>query len=155
RGAIASFALAPVFLVASFFIPTQHRHIQAATPDVLYLEAVGGLIRTQLGFTDQSHQLRPKVRQSLPVFLLNPKPPAAGRPNVVFLILESVRADAVCIEHGGTCRKTPYTDAAAPNRFPLIQMRSLDSSTAISLAVLWEGVGPEESREVLHTWPVV
>ena len=95
------------------------------------------------------------MRQSLPVVLEGPKQAGAGRPNVVFLILESVRADAVCIEHEGKCRKTPYTDAAAPNRFPFIQMRSLDSSTAISLAVLWEGVGPEESREVLHTWPVV
>jgi arylsulfatase A-like enzyme len=34
-------------------------------------------------------------------------------------------------------------------------MRSLDSSTAISLAVLWSGVGPTESREVLHTWPLL
>jgi arylsulfatase A-like enzyme len=122
---------------------------------VLYLEAIGGLIRTQLGFTDQSHQLRPKVRQSLPVVLSKPAPAAARRPNVVFVILESVRADAVCIEHDADCRRTKYTDAAAPNRFPLTQMRSLASSTAISLAVLWEGVGPEEPREVLHTWPVL
>jgi membrane-anchored protein YejM (alkaline phosphatase superfamily) len=34
-------------------------------------------------------------------------------------------------------------------------MRSLDSTTAISLAVLWSGVAPHESREVLHTWPLL
>jgi glucan phosphoethanolaminetransferase (alkaline phosphatase superfamily) len=34
-------------------------------------------------------------------------------------------------------------------------MRALDSSTAISLAVLWSGVGPHEDRETLHTWPLI
>jgi glucan phosphoethanolaminetransferase (alkaline phosphatase superfamily) len=154
RRALVASALSPVFLVAAFFVPTQHRQLQASTPDVLYLEAVGGLIRTQLGFTDQSKQLRPRARDSLPV-VLTTKPDRNARPNVLFLILESVRADAVCIEHSGDCRKTPYTDAAVPNRFPLLEMRSLDSSTAISLAVLWSGVGPNESREVLHTWPLL
>jgi arylsulfatase A-like enzyme len=145
---------APLLLVGSFFVPTQHRHLQAATPDVLYLEAIGGLIRTQLGFTDQSRQLRPMARSSLPVAFANP-PPKATRPNVLFVILESVRADAVCIEPEEDCRRTPFTDAVAPNRFPLLQMRSLDSSTAISLAVLWSGVNPTEPRSVLHTWPLI
>ncbi len=154
RPAVVTAALAPVFLVASFFIPTQHRHIQAATPDVLYLEAIGGLIRTQLGFTDQSRQLRPKVRHSLPVVLANPRR-TGPRPNILFVILESVRADAVCIEPEEHCRRTPYSDALVPDRFPLLQMRSLDSCTAISLAVLWSGVGPNEPREVLHTWPLI
>ncbi len=31
----------------------------------------------------------------------------------------------------------------------------MESCTAISLAVLWSGVGPQESREVLHTWPLL
>jgi len=154
RASVAGF-VAPLLLMGSFFVPTQHRHIQAATPDVLYLEAVGGLIRTQLGFTDQSHQLRPRTRQSLPVVLSRPPSAAERRPNVVFVILESVRADAVCIEHGADCQRTPYSDARVPDRYPLTQMRSLDSSTAISLAVLWTGVGPNESRDVLHTWPLV
>src|SRR5690606_41718233 len=45
-GRIASI-LAPLALIASFFIPTQHRHLQASTPDMFYLHAVGGSIRTQ------------------------------------------------------------------------------------------------------------
>jgi glucan phosphoethanolaminetransferase (alkaline phosphatase superfamily) len=155
RPALLAAVFAPVLLVASFFIPTQHRHVQAATPDVLYLEAVGGVIRTQLGFTDQSRQLRPMARSSLPVVLTAPRAPGARRPNVLFVILESVRADAVCIEPEKDCRRTPYTDAAVPERFPLLQMRSLASSTAISLAVMWSGVGPAEPREVLHTWPLL
>ncbi len=145
--------LAPVFLIASFFIPTQHRHMQAATPDVLYLHAVGGLIRTQLGMTDQSNQMRPRVRNSLPVPKLDEKPPLPR--NVLFVILESVRADATCIEHDPDCQRTGFTNALFPHRFPFTQMRSMDSCTAVSLAVLWAGIGPQESREVLHTWPLL
>jgi glucan phosphoethanolaminetransferase (alkaline phosphatase superfamily) len=145
---------APVALVASLFVPTQHRHAQAATPDMLYMEAAGGLLRTQLGLTDESSKLRPRARASLPVTLKNAGT-VTRKPNIVLFILESVRADAVCIAPGTDCKRTPYSDRVVPNRYPLLQMRSLDSSTAISLAVLWAGVGPEESREVLHTWPLV
>jgi glucan phosphoethanolaminetransferase (alkaline phosphatase superfamily) len=153
RPAKVSAWLAPVFVIATFFIPTQHRHIQAATPDVLYLHAVGGLIRTQVGLTDQSNQLRPRVRNSLPVPKLDPKPFA--KRNVLFIILESVRSDAACIEYEPDCLRTGFTNRLLPNRFGFNQMRSLDSCTAVSLAVLWAGVGPHESRDVLHTWPLI
>ena len=148
---IAAYA-APVFLVAALFIPTQHRHVQASTPDMLYLHSTGGLLRTQLGFTDESRKLRPKPRHSLPVVLATP---AEKKPNVVFFILESVRADAVCIAPEHDCKRTPFSDRVVPERYPLLQMRSLDSTTAISLAVLWSGVAPNEPREVLHTWPLL
>ena len=147
------FLLFALALVSSFFIPTQHRHVQASTPDVLYLHAVGGLVRTQLGMTDQSHQLRPRARESLPVRIEHPPGDAAR--NVLYVILESVRADAVCTAPEPGCELTPYTDRLTPRRFPLLQMRSLASCTAISLAVLWSGVGPTESRETLHTWPLI
>ena len=145
--------LAPLALVGAFFIPTQHRHIQASLPDMLYLHAVGGLIRTQLGFTEQSNQMRPRVRESLPVKPIRSKPPKPR--NVLFVILESVRADATCLEHDPSCRRTEETNRLTPNRFAFNQMRSQASSTAISLAVLWAGVAPNESRDVLHTWPLI
>ncbi|HVJ20016.1 MAG TPA: sulfatase-like hydrolase/transferase, partial [Polyangiaceae bacterium] len=145
--------LAPLALIAAFFIPTQHRHVQAATPDMLYLHAVGGLVRTQLGLTDQSNQLRPRARQSLPV---PPLQRAAVPPrNVLFVILESVRAKAACIEHDPACDRTEATNLLFPERHAFNQMRSMDSCTAVSLAVLWSGVYPTESREVLHTWPLI
>ena len=145
--------LAPAVLVASFFVPTQHRHAQASTPDVLYLNAVGGLIRTQLGLTEQSDQVRPRQRESLPVPTLTRAdvPPR----NVVFVILESVRADSVCVESDPDCQKTAATNRLFPDRYPLLQMRSMASCTAISLAVLWSGLLPTESRDNLHTWPLI
>ena len=145
--------LAPLLLVGSFFIPTQHRHIQASTPDVLYLHAVGGLIRTQLGLTDQSNQMRPRARESLPV---PPLSVAKGpQRNVIYVLLESVRADATCIEYDPECQRTGATNRLMPERFGFNQMRSMASCTAISLAVTWSGLAPNEDRDMLHTWPLV
>lgn len=154
RPALVVGALAPLFLVGSFFVPTQHRHLQASTPDVLYLNAVGGLIRTQLGLTDQSNQLRPRARESLPVPALT-RDPALPPRNVVFVILESVRADSACSEYEPGCNRTGLTNELFPNRFGFREMRSMDSCTAISLAVLWSGLLPTESRDALHTWPLL
>ena len=145
--------LALLLLVGSFFIPTQYRSEQASTPDTLYLNAIGGLLRTQLGFTDQSHQLRPRARESLPVPPLTRAP--VPKRNVLFVILESVRADTTCIAHDPSCKRTEATNNLLPERFPFTQMRSMDSCTAISLAVLWSGVRPIESRDTLHEWPLV
>jgi glucan phosphoethanolaminetransferase (alkaline phosphatase superfamily) len=146
--------VAPLVLVATFFIPSQHRHVQASTPDVLYLNAVGGLLRTQLGFTEQSNQVRPRLRESLPVPPLTRAPGTPER-NIVFVILESVRASATCQEPGGDCERTELTHRGFPQRISFQRMRSMDSCTAISLAVLWSGLYPTESRDRLHTWPLI
>ena len=145
--------LAPILIVATFFIPAQHRHLQAAPPDVLYLNAVGGLLETQFGFTEQSNQMRPRARQSMPLAPLHLA--ATPQRNVLFVILESVRADATCIGYEPGCRRTEATNQLFPNRIGLSQMRSMDSTTAVSLAVLWSGLGPTESRDNLHTWPLI
>jgi glucan phosphoethanolaminetransferase (alkaline phosphatase superfamily) len=146
-------AIAPAALIAALFIPTQHRHLQAATPDVLYLHAVGGLVRTQFGLTDQSNQIRPRARESLPVPALVSQ---VDKPrNVIFVILESVRADATCIDYDPECRRTAATNRLFPERFGFSQMRSMASTTAVSLAVLWGGLLPNEDRETLHTWPLL
>ncbi|HKO52215.1 MAG TPA: sulfatase-like hydrolase/transferase [Polyangiaceae bacterium] len=145
--------LAPALVAASFVIPAQHRHLQAAPPDVLYLNAVGGLLATQLGFSEQANQMRPRARESLPVPAL--KRAATPKRNVLFVILESVRADATCIGYEPECRRTEATNRLFPERFAFPQMRSMDSTTAVSLAVLWSGLSPVESRENLHTWPLI
>jgi glucan phosphoethanolaminetransferase (alkaline phosphatase superfamily) len=147
------FVLAPSLLVASLFIPTQHRQYQACTPDILYFNAVGGVLRTTLGFTEQSGQVRPMARHSLPVPPLAPHP---ARPrNVLLVLLESVRADATCVDYDPNCRRTELTNRLFPDRIGLNQLRALDSSTAITLAVLWSGLQPTEPRERLHTQPLI
>ncbi|MCH2109817.1 MAG: sulfatase-like hydrolase/transferase, partial [Polyangiaceae bacterium] len=154
-GRWTGWALPPI-LLGALFLPTQHRHQQASTPDTLYLHAMGGMLRTQLGLSKESHQLRPRLRDSLPVASTSAQLPAGvARRNVVFVILESVRKDATCNEYAPSCRKTEATNQLFPDRYPLNQLRALDSSTAISLAVLWSGVGPHEDRDTLHEWPLV
>ncbi|MCA9627789.1 MAG: sulfatase-like hydrolase/transferase [Myxococcales bacterium] len=153
RPARVAGVLAPLLLIGAFFIPVQHRHLQAATPDTLYLNAVGGLLRTQMGLTDQSHQMRPRVRESLPVPPL--KSQAETPRNVVFILLESVRWDATCNAYEPGCEKTGFTNKLVPERYHFDKMRSMDSCTAISLAVTWSGLQPIEDRDTLHTWPLI
>lgn len=146
-------AVVPVALVCVCLIPLKHRQIQAATPDVLYMNAVGGLVRTQLGLTEQAGQVRPRARESRPVPKTQAKPTHPR--NVLLVQLESVRAEATCVGFTEDCVRTSKTNRLLPNRFPLRQMRSLASSTAISSAVLWGGMLPSDSRETLHTFPLI
>jgi glucan phosphoethanolaminetransferase (alkaline phosphatase superfamily) len=145
--------LAVLAMVAGSVVPVRHRQIQASTPDILYLNAFGGLIRTQFGLTEQAGQVRPRTRESLPVPRLQAKPSVPR--NVILIQLESVRADATCVGYGPNCHRTETTNKLFPNRFPLRQLRALASSTAICSAALWGGLLPTESREILHTWPLL
>lgn len=152
-GSRISVALSPGLLVAALFVPTQHRQHQASTPDVLFWNALGGLVRVATGVGAPADRLDPMARQSLPV-----PPLVVGRApanNVVLVLLESVRADATCIEHDPGCRKTEYTNRLLPGRVGLSQLRALDSTTAITLAVLWSGLPPTASRERLRTQPLL
>jgi arylsulfatase A-like enzyme len=79
----------------------------------------------------------------------------AARRNVIFVITESVRASSVCLEHKDDCKWTPFSNAAVPGRIPFMQMRALDSTTAISLAVMWSGIVPTESRAEIHSAPLL
>src|SRR5262249_45489296 len=50
---------------------------------------------------------------------------------------------------------TRFSNLAAPNRMPLLQLRSNASTTAISISNIWSGVRPTESRELLHSVPLL
>jgi glucan phosphoethanolaminetransferase (alkaline phosphatase superfamily) len=143
----------PVAIVLVFLIPCSYRRVQASTPDVVYFHAMGGLIKQLAGVRSQA-QVRPGLRTPprLPALAAHPSVP--GR-NVVFILTESVRFDASCSEPAGECPNAPETNAAAPGRSPLLQMRSSTSTTAIELAVLWSGLPPTSSREALHTAPLL
>jgi arylsulfatase A-like enzyme len=80
--------------------------------------------------------------------------PAVAR-NVLFVLTESVRFDAVCAGHEPNCVRSPFTDQAAAQRIPLLQMRSNSSTTAISFGVLLSGLRPTETRDAIHTAPLL
>jgi hypothetical protein len=107
-----------------------------APPDVLYLAAVGALARSKVTGHDIMTALPhlPGARSPRSVPALPP-----GKRSVILIVTESVRA----------------TDYGATHGVSLRQMRAVDSSTAISLAVLWSGLSPGDTREALHSAPLL
>jgi glucan phosphoethanolaminetransferase (alkaline phosphatase superfamily) len=122
-------------------------------PDMLYVEAVGEMYKTQLGLGKHSLMQRPGLRHSKDVPRLDAQP--ARQRNVVLVVLESVRNDATCSAFDPTCQTTPYTNALFPERIALPQLRALDSCTIVSMGVLYAGIAPNASRQDLHEWPLL
>jgi arylsulfatase A-like enzyme len=49
----------------------------------------------------------------------------------------------------------PFTNRLAPSRYPLLEMRSLSSTTAISVGVLWSGLLPTQMTDAIRTAPML
>lgn len=144
--------LAPIAVVAVFFIPTSYRRVQASTPDVIYFHALGGLMK-ELSGVRTTAQIRPGLRACPTLPAMDAAP--STRRNVILLLTESVRADMHCSAPAPQCPIAPLANRAVPSRLPLLQLRSNSSTTAIQLAVLWSGLEPVESRERLHSVPLL
>ena len=146
--------LVPPLLVATTQIPVSYRKYQATSPDLIYFHAMTSLVKEHLGITNDSPDLRVQRRNPERVPHLTARP---ARPrNVVLLLEESLRADVCCEEYDPNCPlANPHSNSAAPDRMPLLQMRSNASTTAISISNIWSGVRPHESRELLHSVPLM
>jgi glucan phosphoethanolaminetransferase (alkaline phosphatase superfamily) len=139
-------------LVLAFTSPDRGAE-QGQPPDAMYVSAMGQLARARWDHNETVERVHPGPRHPEPVPAFTARP---ARPrNVLLLITESVRAQSVCVEPTHDCKTTPFSNAAAPGRIPLTQMRALDSTTAISLAVMWGGLLPTASREKLHSAPII
>jgi len=142
----------PIAIVGVFLIPTSYRRLQASTPDMIYFHALGGLIKELTGVRTTA-QIRPGLRSCPPLPKIEARP--AVERNVILLLSESVRADCHCSAPTEVCPIAPRANAATPNRMPLEQLRSNSTTTAIQLAVLWSGRAPSDTREELHTAPLL
>jgi len=121
--------------------------------DALYINGMGQLARAVWDKNPCLARAHPGVRSPVPVPALVARP---ERPrNVLFVLTESVRAMSSCVAYDPDCRTTPFSNAAAKARLPLTQMRAVDSTTAISLGVMWSGISPAASRDALHSAPLV
>ena len=145
--------IAVIALVLSLFVSPHPAGEQGETPDVLYLSAMGQLARARWDHNECVERVHPGPRTPIPVPRMTAKP--ALRRDVLFVITESVRAMSTCVGYEKDCVWTPFSNAAAPNRLAFRQMRALDSTTAISLSIMWSGLLPTESREALHTAPLL
>jgi glucan phosphoethanolaminetransferase (alkaline phosphatase superfamily) len=147
RASVVAPALLPIALV----LPCSFRVVQAATPDVIWFHAMGGLA-AHLARGKPTH-VEPGVRRP-PYVPKVTSLPSAPR-NVLFILTESVRFDAVCAPHEADCKRSPFTDRRAPARIAFEQMRSNSSTTAISFGVLLSGLPPTETRSAIHTAPLL
>jgi len=145
--------LALVAAVLAAFISPERGAEQGQPPDIMYISAMGQLARARWDHNETVERVHPGPRTPQPVPALVAKP--ARKRNVVMLITESVRAQSVCVEYTEGCKTSPFSNEAVPDRIPLTQMRALDSTTAISLAIMWSGLLPIEKRAELHSAPLL
>lgn len=83
-------------------------------------------------------------------------PPVSGsRVNVLFILSESLRYDAYCNDPKGPCEVTPYVHRVMPERLSLDEMRSNDSFTIMSTAVVTTGLPILARRQELTKAPNV
>jgi glucan phosphoethanolaminetransferase (alkaline phosphatase superfamily) len=143
----------PLALVLVCFLPLRAGATQCAPPDLLFFNAFGELALVRLGLEAPLARGPAEKRTSSDLPPLASKPSAAR--NIAVILLESVRADATCRVPGGPCRETPYSDALTRERYPLLQLRALDSATLVSLGVLWTGLGPQEDERTVATHPLL
>jgi glucan phosphoethanolaminetransferase (alkaline phosphatase superfamily) len=152
-GSLMSLDLATcALLVAVFGVEPPGHSEQAASPDVLYLASIGSLAKARWQHDESVDRAHPGPRAPLPVSAISA---LRERRSLLFILTESVRATDTCSVPSPGCSTTPYTNTLLPARFGLSQMRALDSTTAVSLAVLWSGLPPTSSRRALHEAPLL
>jgi len=93
------------------------------------------------------------VRQTPRVPTLSARPPKAR--NILLVLTESVRFDSVCVEYRSDCRLTPFTNRVAEARLPLLETRSVSSTTAISVGVIWSGLLPTQMTDAIRSAPTL
>ncbi len=141
-------------LIAVVTVPVSYRVLQSTPPDMIYFHGLTATIKEHLDITHDSPDLRVMRRDPEPVPALTSKP--GRKRNVLLIIQESLRSDVTCIAYDPDCKEsTPFSNKAAPNRLPLMQMHAHDSTTAVSLSNILSGLLPTEPRELLHSVPLM
>jgi glucan phosphoethanolaminetransferase (alkaline phosphatase superfamily) len=152
RARMASDMAAWAMLVSVFFVDAAGGGEQAASPDILYLASMGHLALARWRHDDAVERAHPGPRTPAPIPRIASR---VARPSLLFVVTESVRGGDACSVPDPECATTPFTNTLLPSRFGFSQMRALDSTTAASLAVLWSGLAPTQSRRALHTAPLL
>lgn len=154
RAHAAALLLAPAALFAAWHVPASYAGPQATSPDVIYVNGLRGFVEAPRAEWWPRRWVRAARRTSPSLPKVTPRP--AARRNVLFVLQESERADVTCVDYDRECaRANRATNAAVPHRFGFEQMRSMDSSTFISTAVLLSGMQPVVSRETMYTTPTL
>jgi len=128
----------------------------AASPDTLALGALGrfALERPTRFRAPDSKWHRDVMPDRVPPTMPRVERRGPAR-NVLLVITESVRADAICIGHGADCPRNPFSNAVVPDRLPLERMRAVDSFTQLSFGVILTGLPVDASRTRWLTAPIL
>lgn len=127
----------------------ESRSLQAAPPDTCFLHSAVTALRMRV------------TRASAPakgVSLRTPAPlpplvAAEHRPNVVVVLTESVRADAICSQPVGC--KSRFLEDVAADRLALGKLTSQASGTFTACMMLWTGLPPDVDFATAHRAPVL
>lgn len=126
------------------------RFLQAALPDDCF--AHGFVHAVRVGVTGKG-----TTRRGISLRTPAPLPPlesARARPNVVLIITESVRADALCSDPPPMC-KGSYLDHVAADRIPLGKLTTPSSGTFGACMLLWTGLPVTANVNAAHSAPVL
>jgi hypothetical protein len=151
--------LVPAVLVAMSQVPASFRLWQSTTPDIIYFHGLHSELRERFVKIVDAPDLR--VQRRSPETLPSVRPEGEPR-NVLFILQESLRGDISCTEYTPDALAasppkcaTPFSNAAAPFRYPLRQMRANASTTAISISNLWSGVPSHLGMDTLLSVPLL
>ncbi|APR80276.1 Choline-sulfatase [Minicystis rosea] len=128
------------------FIET--RALQAAPPDACFMHGIVYTARVAITGAPP-HGVTLRTPDPLP-----PLTPPAHRPNVVVILSESVRADALCSAKADGC-DAPFLDAEVPERVALGKLTAQASGTFSACMMLWTGLGPQVDFMTAHRAPML
>jgi hypothetical protein len=128
----------------------ESRSLQAAPPDTCFIHGVIHAVRD--GVTGKGW-----VRKGVSLRTPAPLPPIAlpsHRPNVVVIVTESVRADAMCSDPPPACQ-APFLDGVVPDRISLGKLTTQSPGTFSACMLLWTGLPPTADFATAHSAPVL
>ncbi len=132
------------------------RFLQAALPDVCFVHGVVHAVSVGLtgkGTTRRGVSLRTPAPLP-PIPPLATRAPSRPRPNVVVILTESVRADAICSESTQYC-KSRFLDEVAKERIALGKLTTPSSGTFGACVLLWTGLPVTATVTAAHSAPVL
>ncbi len=127
------------------------RFLQASTPDVCFAHGAAhafealltGDVRARQGMAVRTPVTLPKLAS------LRERPR-----NVIVLLTESVRSDAMCSFPPPTC-VSRFLDDGAVDRIPLGRLTTQAPNTFTACMILWTGLSPATDFKTAHTAPVL
>ena len=126
------------------------RFLQASLPDDCFVHGVVHACRVAI--TGKG-----KTRRGLSLRTPAPLPPLeskGARPNVLLIMTESVRADALCSDPQPAC-KARFLDEVASDRIALGKLTTPSSGTFSSCMMLWTGLAVTADVNAAHSAPVL